>query len=255
MYAILMRHLLIAFLFISCNNFSKNNKLVAQVYKVATHDTVKNMPYNVTAKPEIFETAFFQGTEVKSDTFLIKFYAINIGKIEVESGSLIASEPWWVYDKHPFITKFPIGQFPVQLSMAKVNQNEFVAFSRILFSDRAVHDWEFALKQGQQQIPIFGDSIYFYPVDGGIGGFMDDSSYNNFQALDTASQSQVMEILTKELDKNQNLYANINYKNINIIAFSSGLGDGGYATYIGFDKDGNPCRLLTDFDLIDWRKN
>jgi len=228
--------------------------LFAQVYQGTTHDTVKIMSYKVTAKPEIFETAFFQGTQVKEDTFLLKFYSLNIGNIDVQNGGLIASEPWWMYDKKPFLTKFPIGKFPVQLAIAKIKQNEFVAFSRILFSDKPVDHWEFALKEGQEQISIFGDSIYFYPVDSGIGGFIDDSSYNNLQALDTASQSQIMDMITKGLDKNQNLYANINYKNVNIIAFSSGLGDGRYATYIGFDNDNNPCRLLTDFDLIDWRK-
>jgi hypothetical protein len=249
-----MRCLLIVLLFISCNNFSKNGKLIAQNYKAATRDTIKIMSYDVTAKPIIFETAFFQGTVVKEDSTSIKFYALNIGKIQVQNGSLIASEPWWMYGKQPFITKFPIGQFPVQLAIAKANQNEFVAFSRILFSDDPVDHWEFALKEGQTQMSIFGDSIYLYSVDSGIGGFVDDSSYNNFQALDKASQSQVMDTLTKELDNNKNLYANINCKNVNIVAFSSGLGDGRYATYIGFDKDGNPCRLLTDFDLIDWRK-
>jgi hypothetical protein len=249
-----MQLLPVTFLFIACNNFPNNNKLVVQNNKLATRDTFKDMPYQVNANPEIFETSFFKGTETKDDTVLIKFYAINIGKINVQSGGLIATEPWWVYNKKPFTTKFPIGQFPVQLAIAKINQNEFVAFSRILFSDSEVDHWEFALRQGQKQISIFGDSIYFYSVDSGIGGFMDDISYNNFQALDKSSQSQAMDILTKELDNNQNIYANVNYKNVNIVAFSSGSGDGRYATYIGFDKNGNPCRLLTDFDLIEWLK-
>jgi len=91
-----MKRFLIAFLFISCNNFAKNNKLDAQAYKLVTRDTIKSMSYNLTTKPEIFETAFFQGAEVKEDTFSIKFHAINIGKIDVQSGSLIALEPWWV---------------------------------------------------------------------------------------------------------------------------------------------------------------
>jgi|GEM_PF-1178656 len=29
-------------------------------------------------------------------------------------------------------------------------------------------------------------------------------------------------------------------------------GDGCYATYIGFDKEGHPCQLLTDFGLVAW---
>jgi hypothetical protein len=33
--------------------------------------------------------------------------------------------------------------------------------------------------------------------------------------------------------------------------FKSGWGDGFYATYIGYDKSGNICRLVTDFVVIE----
>jgi hypothetical protein len=33
--------------------------------------------------------------------------------------------------------------------------------------------------------------------------------------------------------------------------FKSGWGDGFYATYIGYDKAGNICRLVTDFVVIE----
>ena len=36
----------------------------------------------------------------------------------------------------------------------------------------------------------------------------------------------------------------------NIIAFHSGWGDGGYASYWGIDKNGNQTSLITDFDLF-----
>jgi hypothetical protein len=30
------------------------------------------------------------------------------------------------------------------------------------------------------------------------------------------------------------------------------IGDGRYATYVGYDDEGNICRLLSDFALINW---
>ena len=91
-----MRHKLIAFFFISCNNFSNNNQLIAQNSQVPkqTYDTVKNIPYQVIAKPEIFETAFFHGTKMQQRTRTLEFYAVNAGNIDIRSGHLIASEPW-----------------------------------------------------------------------------------------------------------------------------------------------------------------
>ncbi|GAC1458493.1 MAG: hypothetical protein NVS2B14_01350 [Chamaesiphon sp.] len=36
----------------------------------------------------------------------------------------------------------------------------------------------------------------------------------------------------------------------NIIAFSSGWGDGVYPTYLGYDAENNIAKVVTDFDLI-----
>jgi hypothetical protein len=44
-----------------------------------------------------------------------------------------------------------------------------------------------------------------------------------------------------------------NFGKHNLAVFTTGLGDGCYNTYIGFDAKGQPCRLLTDFAIFDWR--
>lgn len=38
--------------------------------------------------------------------------------------------------------------------------------------------------------------------------------------------------------------------NANVIMFSSGLGDGCYASYFGFDEEHNPMMLVTDFVIF-----
>ncbi|MDP4087607.1 MAG: DUF4241 domain-containing protein [Bacillota bacterium] len=221
-------------------------------------DTAITKSYPVTAKPGIFETAYFEGTEVKvNDTVRLIFYPVDIGKINLETGKVVACDPAMTYQQEPFITQFPTGRFPVQLAIAKVNgnENELVGFSRILFSEEPVVKWEFALKKGQEPISIFGKTMYYYPVDGGLGQFMDESSFNKLEKLDEHSNSQVLDTLFAELDKHTGRswqFANTSYKNINMVAFTSGFGDGRYSTYVGYDKDGKPCRLLTDFGLVEW---
>lgn len=259
-----MRHFLTAMLFLSCTDFSSHNNLVAQKLPLGITteklDTAKTKSYQVTAKPDIFETAYFEGTEVKiNDTVRLTFYPVDIGKVNLETGKVVACDPTMAYQQEPFTAQFPTGQFLVQLAIAKVNgnENELVGFSRILFSKEPVVKWEFALKKGQEPISIFGDSTYYYPVDGGFGQFMDESSLNKLEKLDEHSQSQVLHNLFAELDKHTQRswqFANTNYNDINIVAFTSGFGDGRYPTYIGYDKNGKPCRLLTDFGLVDWLK-
>ena len=158
LYATFMKFLLIAIFLVFCNNQSNTNDSTSQLInpKVSTEklDTLKNATYPITTRPEIFETAFFQGTAAKMDTFNIRFYSVNIGKLNVESGKLIACDPIVMHDAKPFSQTFPVGQFPVQLAIAKVNDDERVAFSRISFSDHPVIKWEFALEEAQKKIPI-----------------------------------------------------------------------------------------------------
>lgn len=220
-------------------------------------DTLKQKAYYVEAKPIIFETAFFKGTITNIDTLLTRLYTINIGDIQVESGKLIACDPIVMRDAKPFSANFPIGHFPVQLALANVNGDERIAFSRIMFSDKPVAQWRFALHDGQQPVSIFGETLYGYGVDAGIGLFIDEKANLAFNRLDKQNDSLWDEVFTKEMDKHLHAtwqYVLYNFGKHNLAAFSTGWGDGTYGTYIGYDANGNICRLLTDFGLIEWWK-
>ena len=128
-----MKYMVVAFILISCNNLPKSNKIVAQesalrrpVNDVSSFEV---MQYSVIARPEIFEKAFFKGTKEKIDTFALEFYPVNLGKINIESGKVIAGDPIVMKDLKPFMQTFPIGEFPVWLSVAKIGDDERVAFS------------------------------------------------------------------------------------------------------------------------------
>ncbi|GAB2962277.1 hypothetical protein GCM10027048_33420 [Hymenobacter coalescens] len=136
--------------------------------------------------------------------------------------------------------------------------DERVAFARIRFSNRPVHHWQMAVWPGQQPQPINGQAYYGYGVDAGMGLFMDE---------------QAMLVLDQRLRQTQNSWEQIFITSFafegptprqgflyrvagqTLAAFMSGFGDGSYASYIGFDTAGQPCRLLTDFQVINWQTN
>jgi hypothetical protein len=213
--------------------------------------------YKTTALPTIFETAFFQLSSVMQDSMKFIFCAVDIGKLNSETGRIIACAGPVIYDVKPFVQQFPIGQFPVQLSVATFDKQERIAFSRICFSDSPVVRWEFALHSGQKQLPLFGKKAYSYGVDAGIGMFLDaeaGQAYNKLEKPDTVFFDRR---ITDEMDKHDHLswqYGIYSFQGHNVAAFTSGWGDGHYSTYIGYDKDGQICRLLTDFGLINWWK-
>jgi len=253
--------LLIGLLFISCKNVSRRVDLNEQSLhpKISTEklDTVKGKSYVVLTKPEIFETSFFEGAKTMTDTDPISFYSVNIGKINSQSGKLIACDPIVMHDAQPFSQTFPVGQFPVQLAIAKIDDDQRVAFSRILFSQNGVKKWEFALQEGEKQIPIDSESLYGYGVDGGIGLFIDKNSNEAFDSLRRKNQNIWTQVFIDEMDKhyrNTWQYVVYNFNEHNLASFSTGYGDGTYSTYVGYDENGNICRLLTDFGLIEWWK-
>ena len=213
--------------------------------------------YQPLAFPSIFESAYFDQARTQVDSIVISFYAVSIGDLHIESGKIIACDPIVMKDAEPFDQRFPIGEFPVQLVIAKIGSDERVAFSRIYFSNHPVAKWEFALPKGKKQIPLAGNDFYGYGVDGGKGIFIDSAANANFTELRNNDEELWETVFVDEAARNyRNTWDFLLYpfRSHNLSCFSTGFGDGTYATYVGYDASGKICRLPTDFGLVPWWK-
>lgn len=199
--------------------------------------------------PSIFEAAFQPDTKVAYATISYTFHRLYIGQLKIESGKLIACDPIVMQDVSPFTQQFPLGSFPVHLAMAKTTDDERVAFSRILFSDKPVTRWEFALKPGQKPISLKDTSSYCYGVDAGMGVFIDSLANGVFALKDHAAWENVF--LKKSEQSGYKGFVH-EFEGHSLASFSTGYGDGCYSTYIGFDEQDNVCQLLTDFGMVEW---
>lgn len=244
-----MKYIALSFLLFSCT-FKK------KVYPVSQEkmDTIPALTTPVTAFPQVFETAFSKGDSQTIKGKTVKLYGINIGKIKVEGGHIIACDPMHLdeYGK-PYTQLFPAGEFPVQLSIVNLGGEESIAFARILFSDEPVARWEFALLEGQKPLPINGEKTHEFCVDAGAGLYMDEMAA---KAFDQSKSADTDADMFKEMGKHNHhawRYTMYTFGTHNLAAFSTGLGDGCYSTYVGFDATGQPCRLLTDFNFFSWK--
>ncbi|MBA3674221.1 MAG: DUF4241 domain-containing protein [Chitinophagaceae bacterium] len=248
-----MKYILIAFSLFACNTIAKKN--AARKTSTEVLDTIKLVSASIVAKPVLFETAFIKGTTQKGNITPINLYGVTIGKLKIVSGHIIACDPLHI-DEYgiPFTQVFPTGEFPVQFSIAQTGEGDLIAFARINFSEEPVVKWELALQEGQKPLPVGGEEIHGYGVDGGVGVFMDKEA---IKALDLDALTNMDTELHKEMDKHYHntwQYAMYNAGKHNAACFTTGLGDGRYASYIGYDATGKPCRLLSDFGLFDWKK-
>ncbi len=228
----------VAFSTASCFQERSNSSLASNAYPI----------------PKYLEKAYEKGFSHKGeDGEFYELYSREVGDLKIAEGKIIACDPF-LYDKDlPFEASFPKGSFPVQLAIAKIATDERTAFSRIKFSEEMPVSWTTALVAGQKLEDLKKDEIYGYGVDSGTGALMDASGAKELKRFLTEKDDNY-DILINLMNKSyQHTRSWLNWesKKVNVIMFSSGYGDGFYASYIGYDKHGHICRLVTDFGVLE----
>ncbi|RYD59092.1 MAG: DUF4241 domain-containing protein [Sphingobacteriales bacterium] len=206
--------------------------------------------------PAYLENAFTEGfAYTDEDNSIFKFHTTNMGMLKVQDGKIIACDPIVFYEEPPFKDDFPKGSFPVELAIASIDGNdERIGLARIKFSDNAPVKWDCTLCDGQDISTLEPDEYFGYGVDSGTGGFMDTSAATVL-LQELSRDADFGEKLVDQLDKNYKdtrSWQMWEKDGANVAMFTSGWGDGLYASYIGYDDNGNICRLVTDFGLLDW---
>ena len=225
---------------ISLTVFSKPLFSLASV-----HDTIPT----ATARPLVFENAFLNDPNFEEPTLYARFYTIELGKLKVESGRLIACDASDMHLIFPFTETFPKGEFPVQLSIVKgePGEYEYVAYTRVLFSNKPVKRWAYALKPGD----------YFREPSDSISRircvFMGDMGMQSTVIVDSIANKDFIkkshlewgEVFVNKFQKMTNKAFIHSFDKHNLAAVSTFFNPC-YATYIGYDENGKPCRLLLD---------
>ena len=178
-----------------------------------------------------------------------------VGDLLLPSGKLVASDPLVCPEADSFELGLPKGAFPVVLSVAILKTDQRVAFATIRFRPTAPVAWDMMTCDGQDASKLEPDHFFGYGVDSGTGCFMDAKAGKELQRL-MDKNPDFYEVLVAEMEKTYvHTWSWINYKlgngDQNLLAFSSGFGDGAYATYAGFDSESEVCVVVTDFGVIE----
>ena len=209
--------------------------------------------------PHDFSWAFRDG-EILHDRFgaiTLKCFD-HLGALVLPTGRLFACDPLCACPYEAFTVTVPRGRYPVILSVAHYegSGDQRVAFAMVRFSRRTPVSWEMAHLRDQDVQELKVDEIFGYPVDSGTGCFMDPTVGRLLRrelAREEDPGKQLLDALQANYTPTWN-WANLVLHpstGANVIAFSSGVGDGHYASYFGFDFAGAPVCLVTDFCIID----
>ncbi|HEU4352637.1 MAG TPA: DUF4241 domain-containing protein [Burkholderiales bacterium] len=186
----------------------------------------------------------------------VTFQVHELGRLFITSGAIAAADPFVLPNTTPYLQAVPNGRHPVCVAVARFDSgDERVAFARARFTDSTATGWKMALAAGQDAASLGPDHYFGYGVDSGTGCFMDPVAGRLLSQLMDADSSYY-DAVDEEMQKTYRpTWSWLDWRpskgaEENIICFSSGWGDGSYASFFGFDADGRVSALVTDFAVL-----
>jgi len=178
----------------------------------------------------------------------------DIGRLRLPSGRIVAADAMVEPTLPAFDRAVEPGEYPVHLAIAHFRKggDQRIAAAWLVFSSKAITRWvPSGLEATARGQPKPGEAAA-YGVDSGTGSFLSPEAAASMTAQLTdgfaehiAEQMHATYVHTRE-------WAMVELPGqLNLALFSSGLGDGAYASYWGLAADDQPVVLLTDFGLLD----
>lgn len=227
----------------------------------STQDTAnKKVLQTISGEVAAFDYSDF--SDLKQNQFYDRFPA---GPISLPTGQVICTDPMYRELALPQAWSVIPGQYPVYLYIGL--EDDFagrVAYAELVIKEEVPVYWELSLipeklLAGSLERKMNG----MYPVENGLSCFADAETFQFYeQEIREFYQlhpngNYYNDVLEKHFKANENIPESsrgedwIDYRpakaNGNIIMFGSGYGDGLYPRYVGYDREGNAVKLVTDF--------
>lgn len=211
---------------------------------------------------EITEFSYLDFEDLSTNKTYEKF---EIGKLKIKSGKVVCADPLYRALGLPQNWEVEKGEYPVSIYIGLEGDFEGrVAYAELIFSQDEIESWELSLIDEKLLKGNFEKKLNgMYPVENGLSSFSDFETWRSYSDFVSKYQKRseeanfyndILEPLFKEnkgIPKSSRGEDWINYQldpgEGNLIMFGSGWGDGLYPRYVGFDKNRNAVKLITDF--------
>jgi hypothetical protein len=169
-----------------------------------------------------------------------------LGRIELPDGRIFACDPLVPMETASLALRLAPGSYEVVVFTAVGSEQERetparqrTAAAAIICGTANPVTWELAAREGG------APDAAAYGVDSGTGAFLGSD------AIDAIVESgPAADAILEELKGCRNAVIAIPGGAV-VAVFESGDGDGVYNTWVGRDQLGQPCMVLTDFEILD----
>jgi hypothetical protein len=208
------------------------------------------------------DKAFQDGSVHHVGGYEITVKTLDVGTLLLPSGEVIANDPFALPHAQPFSLKLAPGQYPVILSLAYYpnSPDPVIAAAKLRITERAPVAWYLATISGQDPSTLAEDEIFGYPVDSGTSAFLspESAAILGRQLASGALGINVDYIkrLNEEMSAHPATGSWVDVRlegssGLNAVLFTSGYGDGFFASYWGLDETGQVACLVTDFAILE----
>lgn len=217
----------------------------------------------ITPRSEVLSGAFEPGFvgEAKEKRYPVR--VVRIGEVEIASGRVLLVDAFLMstHDK-PLALSVRPGRYPIDLAVANAGESgQRVALARLLLSPAPAVHWTMAVTDEQDVDTLKGNEVFGYGVDSGTGAFVDATVptwlATEYPPLEDERYAVLMDDWqTRGEATAEALGIPYGFALIERLGqgdaamFSSGWGDGHYASWIGYGSDDLPVAIVTDFAVI-----
>lgn len=176
--------------------------------------------------------------------------------MNLPTGRIVASDPFVSAKTSAFSIQVEPGRYHVILSVAqRETGDERVACAMLRFKPGTVQRWEVAMTTAQNAGLLSEGGEYGYWIDSGHGCFMSHEAARLLRDKMFEREDYWQE-MSDALEDSTGSRLCVDWtvseaRNLNAIIFQSGIGDGGYSCYWGYDAAGEILCLVTDFVMLE----
>ena len=197
---------------------------------------------------------------------------LAFGDIDCPTGRLVACDPCTAMENaKPFIQSIPAGRYPLTMAVSvSRNLGSYYVCAKLSVSETKPVRYELGMFGGENLDALLKDDDFFgFSVDAGMATLTDEHTQKAFISYWKKREAEeegidpYNDLFADLLEENAGQYPQyqssdgdwcawtVPETNCRLVVFTSGLGDGVYPTYFGYDANGQVCGVYVPFIDLD----